>query len=248
MSNLVRLERWGNTYRAVKFLHAGLGERKQTQRQRRDLSELSEEEKSERFEQSVSRSRTRVRELALCNEWEYFATFTLSDEKQDRFDLKAFVKALGVWIGNYNKKYGVKLKYLIIPEQHKNGAWHAHGLLHNVASDSVVRNMYGYLDIPYYAQRFGYISLSPIKDRNKCATYISKYITKDTAATSAALGSGYHSFYSSRGLEGREFICQGFLDDFECDHYNDFVGTKFLDSQEAGKIANMINGLGGENS
>lgn len=163
----------------------------------------------ERFESSITRARSRVKELALCNDWDYFATFTLCEEKQDRFDLRLWVRDLGRWIGNYNKRYNCKLQYLIIPEQHKSGAWHAHGLLRGLSPDSLVRNEYGYLDVPYYRNRFGYISLSAIKSRERCSTYVSKYITKDTAATCRAMGAGTHLFYASRGLEGREVVWQG---------------------------------------
>lgn len=36
------------------------------------------------------------------------------------YDIDGYVRDLGVWIGNYNKKYGVKLRYVLIPEQHKD--------------------------------------------------------------------------------------------------------------------------------
>ena len=159
----------------------------------------------ERAASNICRARSRVKELAACNPWEYFCTFTLNAEKQDRFDLRGFKRDLGVWVGNYNKKFGTKLRYLIVPEPHKDGAVHAHGLLSGVAPSSLVENAHGYLDMPYYQRRFGFINLDPIRDPRKVSTYIVKYIGKDFGADGFA-GSGEHLFLSSRGLAGKKVV------------------------------------------
>lgn len=159
-----------------------------------------------RFDNNIARAKTRVRELALCNDWQYFATLTLCEEKQNRFDLPSFIRNLGVWIGNFNKRYSTHLEYLIIPEQHKNGAWHAHGLFRNVPEAALSKNEHGYLDMPYYRRRFGYISLSPVRNQVATARYITKYITKDLNHT--ALERGWRSFYHSRGLAERREIAR----------------------------------------
>lgn len=219
---------------------SGLSEKGRSQRQKSNKT-VTTERTDERFENSLSRSRTRVHELALCNPWEYFATFTLAETKQDRFDLKCYIKDFGNWIGNYKRKYAASdFAYLIIPEQHKDGAWHAHGLLHGVAPDSLSRNEHGYLDLAYYQNRFGYISLSPIKDKNKCASYVTKYITKDTASTARNIGKGYHTFYASRGLQGRVVLGQGYLTDYQTDYQNDFCGVSWIDENQVNELLNIF--------
>ena len=80
-------------------------------------------------ENNISRAKSRVFELALCNEWDIFLTFTLDPKKYDRDDLKKFQKDLGQFIRDYNKKYNLCIKYLLIPEEHKKGGWHLHGFL-----------------------------------------------------------------------------------------------------------------------
>lgn len=155
---------------------------------------------------NISRARGRVVELALCNEWEWFVTLTLNAEKQDRADLDGYVKDLGVWVGNFNKKYGCKLKYILIPEQHKDGSWHMHGLFHDVPPSAVTVNQYGYYDLPYYGCRFGFISLSRIRDKERTARYITKYISK--SMTSRADAVGKHLYYASRGLNGKLTVAQ----------------------------------------
>lgn len=264
MNYVVRVEKWGEIYRLVKFKGSGISGsgkdshveyygKKPWAARKPDVGggldegtfwelKLDEEEtkEAERLGNSVARSRTRIRELALCNDWEYFATFTLSPERNDRFDLAGFIKNLGVWIGNYNKKFHTHLKYLIIPEKHPtSGAWHAHGLLHGVSSDSLCTNEHGYLDLPYYRARFGFISLDLIRDGTKCSFYISKYVTKEMVETTHGIEKNKHLFYASRGLAGREFVAQG-LGDVPLTFDNEFVGVRYVGADE---LADALSGV-----
>lgn len=180
---------------------------------------------------NLARARSAIRELALCNPWEYFVTLTLNPDKQDRFSLDDYVRDLGVWIGNYNKKFHTHLKYLLVPEQHKDGAWHMHGLLHDVSPQSVTRNCHGYLDMPYYANRFGFISLDPIRDQNKCSSYITKYVTKDTGK---GVEVSKHLYYHSRGLEKSEVLTVYDVSNMPMEVWqNDYVGIEWADDDEA---------------
>lgn len=79
---------------------------------------------TKKLEASVSRTKSRVIELALCNPWEYFVTLTLSPEKYNRNDLPTFKKHLSKFLNNLRFRYSWDIKYLLIPEQHKDGAWH----------------------------------------------------------------------------------------------------------------------------
>lgn len=160
-----------------------------------------------KLENNISRAKSAITEYALCNDWEYFVTLTIDKTKQDRYDMKKYMHDLGIWIGNYNKKYGTKLSYIIIPEKHTDGATHCHGLFNGVAAESLVYNKNGYLDMPYYFNRFGYISLSPIKNKDACAFYMTKYITKDMTCRLEDLGE--HLYYCSRGLKRKEVFLYG---------------------------------------
>lgn len=75
---------------------------------------------------SARRARSKLRRLALSNEFSHFVTLTLDPAKIDRCDPASVQRALSNWCGNMVQRYG--LKYVIVPEQHKNGAWHFHGL------------------------------------------------------------------------------------------------------------------------
>lgn len=212
-----KIERFGSRFKLTVFLtsRGSLVSSKDNQK--------SVSENDEKLDNNISRAKSRVLELALCNPWEYFATLTINAEKQDRYNLKDYIRDLGVWIGNYNKKYSARMKYLIVPEQHKDGAYHAHALLMGVAPESLVKNQYGYLDMPYYSNRFGFISLDPVRDLNRTASYVTKYVTKDFATQREKKE---HLFYSSQGLSGKEVIhdgmCKGFDDTF---WKNDYVAV-----------------------
>lgn len=230
------VEIWGNTVRFVehkcnsarkrKLPHTASG-RLPIDHTKVDEGQFWEEvweREDRRFDNSISRAKTAVREYALCNKWEYFCTFTLDENKQNRFDLKEWKKAFGNWIGHYNRKYGADLVYLFIPEQHVSGAWHGLGLLSGVSEQSLVRNEYGYLDLPYYRNRFGYISLSPIRDAERCASYVSKYITKSANGTAEQLEKGARLYLSSRGLSKRRKIGLAECECFNADWSNEYVG------------------------
>lgn len=250
--DVIRVEKWGSEWRLIAFkgrrLEDGsfdegsflpvpkVAEGKGDEGEFWERKWEEEEEKEEgRFLSSIIRARSRVRELAFCQIWEYFVTLTMSPEKCDRFDLKQWVKDLGNWIGNYNRKFGCRLQYLLIPEQHKDGAWHAHGLLRGVAAESVRVNEHGFMDIPYYRTRFGFINMSRIRDNKRTASYITKYISKSSESTAHVLEKGAHLFYASRGLAGREFVWQGW-GSFEGGFENAWCKVKFTTFEEAARI------------
>lgn len=158
----------------------------------------------EKLRNNLIRAKSTVTELALCNVWEYFCTFTVSPQRFDRYNLKEIYRAFSKWLNNYNRTANVK--YLIIPEQHKDGAWHFHGLLSGIPSHDIIQNLNGYSSWLPYSERFGFCSLSPVKDHVKVAHYLTKYITKSLGAS---LGVGEHTYYASHGLKRSEIILQG---------------------------------------
>lgn len=197
---------------------------------------------TEKEDCNLYRAKSKVREIALCNDWEYFVTLTLDKRKQDRHDLDWYIRDLGVWIGNYNKKYRTKLLYLLIPEQHKDGAYHLHGLFRGVAPESLIKNKYGYLDMPYYAQRFGYISLSPVRDGKRTASYITKYVAKAFGHTQ--IGLFKHTYYRSRGLQEAYTLGEFSAADIPADVWqNDFCGVQWVEGES--NIEDIIRGFGG---
>ena len=90
---------------------------------------------NKKLSNNLSRARSAVYALARCNPWSYFVTLTLDPSKVDRNDLKAAYRKLAKWINNYNSRHNCKVLYLLVPEPHKDGAWHFHGLLSGLPLD-----------------------------------------------------------------------------------------------------------------
>lgn len=192
---------------------------------------------------NVRRAKNTVYELAMCNKWDYFATFTIDGERYDRSDLKGFYKKLSKWINNYNYRNGCKIRYLLIPELHKDKKnWHMHGLLAGIPSDRLtpfVRGIHprklvdgGYKNWNDYYTKFGFCSLDDIKSHEKVSSYITKYITKDVGMCVSEVGG--HMYYCSTGLKRRERIVRQFVEFNESDfcafdYQNEYVAVKWMD-------------------
>lgn len=195
-----------------------------------------------KLEASISRTRSRIFELALCNEWEWFVTLTLNPEYHNRNDLDSYKKQLSIWIKNYNRLHETTVKYLLIPEQHADGqSWHMHGLLMGLPVEHL-REFTEHEKLPIkiliemkrghkvynwmaYAKTFGYITITEIRSLENIASYITKYITKDLAKTKISLND--HLYYCSKGLRRAEKIFEGRLQkDFDEDYCNEYVKIK----------------------
>ena len=74
---------------------------------------------------SVSRSRRNIRELAFCNPFTHFVTFTVKPDVANRFDLDECQDKVRCLMKAYKRK-NKDLIYLFITEKHLNGAFHFH--------------------------------------------------------------------------------------------------------------------------
>jgi hypothetical protein len=159
-----------------------------------------------RFQSSIARSRSKVLQLGCNNKWDYFVTLTLSpDCSVDRYDFNAIIKSLLKFFDNYKQRKSNDFKYLVIPEKHKDGAYHFHGFLANIRKDDLKTNEYGYLDFVPYCNKFGFCSMSAIKDTLACANYVCKYISKDMFNNTIP-EPRTHLYYASRGLKFDELL------------------------------------------
>lgn len=83
--------------------------------------------------ESLARARRRARgavtDIALSNEFRYFVTLTLDRQKVDRYDVGEVTKKLNNWLDNNVRRKG--LKYVLVPELHKDGAVHFHGFFND---------------------------------------------------------------------------------------------------------------------
>ena len=204
------------------------------------LEKLGEKAK---MDESLSRSRRTIRDLILCNKFEYFCTFLLNRKKVDRYDLKECKRVITQLFKNYKDRYSPDFRYVIVPEFHKDGAIHFHGMARGFRPEDLtvpkmiakrnertgelemVPNTKKYVDWSYYSKKLGFFSCSLIKDYEKCARYVSKYITKDLVN----IARGQRIFMASTGLNRPELVfdmdgvpCMFGVPDFE----NEFVKIK----------------------
>lgn len=187
---------------------------------------------------NLTRARNKVREYVLCNPWDYWCTFTIDPEKFDRHDLDGFMKSFAKFLNNYNSRNcrdcpEYRVRYVLVPEQHKDGAWHVHGFIRGIVPSDLYTNRYGYLTWMQYEQKFGFISMDRIKDIDKCSSYILKYMTKDSDKNVTALNR--HLYYASKGLEKAVELYRGHADykgGWDWEHPEGYIRIKTLDTRK----------------
>lgn len=185
-----------------------------------------------KLENNLCRAKSTVRELVLCNDWDYWCTFTLSPDKQNRYDLEAFIKKFSEFIHNYNRRCTLedKIKYLLVPEKHQDGAWHMHGFIKGIRSKDLYINQNGYLSWKHYESKFGFISMDRIRDKEAASSYILKYMTKDTLHSVSKLNA--HAFYSSKNLNRSTEVYRGsaqFKGQWDWEHPDGYCKVKNID-------------------
>lgn len=81
-------------------------------------------------ERAQRRARARIREIALCNPFQLFVTLTVDKQRCDRYEISSIWKTMRPWLSNQVQRRG--LRYVLVPERHKDGAIHFHGLFNDV--------------------------------------------------------------------------------------------------------------------
>ena len=137
--------------------------------------------KTVRSSSSVSRLKSRVQELILCNHWNCFVTFTLDKTKRERNSLDSF-DALTRHLKYIRQTRCPELRFMLLLEQHKNGGYHGHALMYLPAdfiADEFIINSNGYFEWFDISSRFGFMSIKPYDGTLRACNYVTKYVTKD---------------------------------------------------------------------
>ena len=199
--------------------------------------------------ESILRSKSKIFELAYCNPWDWFFTGTINPNKQNRTDLELFHKQLTQWLRNYNRIHNLNIKFLFVPEKHKDGkSWHIHGFIYGLPVDYLTQFQVGDKmgkgladkvlngDIVYnwkaYYDRFGFCDLEPIRNHEAVSKYVTKYINKELASSVTELNA--HTYYHSRGLKFAELKEKGTMNwqDIVPTFENDYCSVVWLDYTE----------------
>lgn len=179
---------------------------------------------SSKLDDNVTRARSAILEISMCNQWDVFCTLTFDKANVNRMDLDSCYKALQLLIRSQREQFSNRVEYVLIPEQHQDGAWHFHGFLRGCGNGlqpfslsdkppkyvreklSMGKTVYRWVPAQ---QRLGWTICEPISNPEAAARYVTKYITKDLSRSVSALGA--HLYYCSKGLQRSETIKKGHL-------------------------------------
>lgn len=176
-----------------------------------EVVDLQEEEDMQRAEEwrkrknardSHRRTVNKIHDLARCENWTMFYTLTFSPDVVDRQDFGACMKKARKWFDNVKQRKAPDMKYLLIPELHKDKcSWHIHGLVCNDSGvsyvDSGLKDDCGRTIYNVEKYNFGWSTATKIDDTHKISSYVLKYITKDLCERSL----GQRRYFRSNNLQ-----------------------------------------------
>lgn len=106
-------------------------------------------------------------------------TLTLDAAKINRYDSREILRHLNRWLDNNVRRKG--LKYVLVPEHHKDGAIHFHGFFNDTlkAVDSGHKDRQGHtvFNLPGWGWGFS-TAIELYGERAAAVAYICKYISK----------------------------------------------------------------------
>lgn len=201
-------------------------------------------DKERSIRESKRRAKSKVRDIALCNRFQFMFTWTLDPKKVDRTDSAAVYAKVRGFLTNMTQRKG--FTYVAMPEYHKlksgedKPGIHFHGLcsLGGVCIERSMKRNRPRLDKnqrPVYNMTdwsLGWSTVVPLDgDYERAVNYITKYITKQDTKI---LGKYY---LSSRSLKKSPDIIPiddgvpfyGFRDDEKIDCGKQYESTVFRD-------------------
>lgn len=197
--------------------------------------ETSDKAQEERTRQQIYAIRRRIKGYALSNNFRWFVTLTFSPERVDSFDYETAKNTLLKWCRRIRDRYK-RFDYLMIPELHKSGAVHFHGLLGDVPARFVEaanpktgkaiirhgRKVYNLMEWEY-----GFSDCEEIESPEKAASYITKYVT--TALLTDKKMYNKKRYFNSQGLS-KPVVTFGMSDNSELDGFTPNFGVIETDS------------------
>lgn len=136
---------------------------------------------------NIAKTRNKIFDIARSNEFNYFITLTYSSDKCDRYSFSDCSKKARQFMDNFkrrNKDTCPNFKYLLVHEQHKDGAYHYHGLIYLEDTSTLKladKQPKGCKQTVYNwgKWRNGFSTVTEIQDAEATRKYILKYISKN---------------------------------------------------------------------
>ena len=148
---------------------------------------------------SLGKTKNTIYNIARSNVWKWFITLTLNSQKVDRSDYERVVKKLTTFLNNLQKRHCPNLKYLIVPELHKDRTnYHFHGLLAECDElEFVFSGKFDNTDKPIFnipQWSYGFTTATLVESTERASSYITKYVTKE----SEQYLKNKHRYYTNR--------------------------------------------------
>lgn len=129
---------------------------------------------------SIRRAKEKIFDIAMCNDFEYFITWTLNNDMIDRYDAQLVAQKLKKFLNNLVVRKEVR--YLVVPELHRDGAIHMHGLiagqLRMVDSGRKLPDGRTIFNMPEWKLGFS-TAIELDNQKGRVSSYIVKYVQKD---------------------------------------------------------------------
>lgn len=169
-------------------------------------AETTAEAQEARTRQQIYAIRRKIKGYALCNGFRWFVTLTFDPEKVNSSDYETAKNTLLKWCRKMRDRHG-QFDYLMIPELHKSGAVHFHGLLGDVTAyfveavnaktgNPVIRHNRQVYNLPEW--EYGFSDCEEIESPERAASYITKYVT--TALLTDKEMYNKKRYFNSQGL------------------------------------------------
>ncbi|MEG1476013.1 MAG: hypothetical protein RSC10_09740 [Longicatena sp.] len=136
---------------------------------------------------NIAKTRNKIYDIARSNDFNYFITLTYSSDKCDRYSFSECSKKVRKFMNHFKEEHKIdcpNFKYLLVHEQHKDGAYHYHGLIYLEDTNSLSkakRQPKGLKQTVYNWSRWknGFSTVTHIKNVEATRKYILKYISKN---------------------------------------------------------------------
>lgn len=164
--------------------------------------ERTTDEENHCIKVSLSATKNRIYNIARSNTWDWFITLTFDRNMTDSSEYDLIVYRLQKFLNNLQQRICPNLKYLIVPELHKdNEHYHFHGLLSDC--DGLQFSFSGRQDkkgnpiFNILNWKWGFTTATSVTDSQRVSSYITKYITKE----SQIFLKEKNRYYCSRNIE-----------------------------------------------
>lgn len=170
-----------------------------------EMDFLSEYSEYDSVQRATRRARAKIRDYIRCNDFTHFVTLTFDPKKYP--DNESREKRLKKYF-DYQREKNPEFQYVIVPELHKSGLLHYHGVL-KIPKNDLIEAKNNDVGIFHAGQqvynlkswsRTGFSTATKIKDKNKVASYSTKYITKKMVKEKK----NKKTYWCSKGLKGPE--------------------------------------------